>query len=247
LTIIVTYCKIRHGGSAGKAVKKKVPNMRKDITIAEMRTFEAANTAVQEIDDAVLESAASLNTGRVRPSASGLVRCASGLVRDASGLVRDASGLVRDASGLVRSDETAEFYKDVTGKANDLTAQTVQFSRYVRRIVNLAETLDASGLVRDASGLVRDASGLVRNASGLVRDASGLVRGTPGEKYINRLAGKCDTLKKRAKDLEQKTEYVETAEDASGLVRDASGLVRDASGLVRDASGLVRDASGLVR
>ena len=76
--------------------------MRKDIVIVEMKTNQEADQAVLEIDDTVRENTAALDSGKVRPSASGLVRDASGLVRDASGLVRDASGLVRDASGLVR-------------------------------------------------------------------------------------------------------------------------------------------------
>ncbi len=69
--------------------------MRKNVVIVEIKTNEEADTAVLEIDEVVRKSAAALDAGKVRPSASGLVECASGLVRDASGLVRDASGLVK--------------------------------------------------------------------------------------------------------------------------------------------------------
>jgi dynactin complex subunit len=117
--------------------------MRKATVIEEMKTNQEADEAVLEIDEAVRESTAALDSGNVRPSASGLVRDASGLVRDASGLVRDASGLVRDASGLVRDDQTAEHYKGLTEKTRNLSAGTTQFSRYVRRLVSLAETVDA--------------------------------------------------------------------------------------------------------
>ncbi len=83
--------------------------MRKDVVVLEMETNEEANKAVKEIDAVVHKVTSAANNGKVRPSASGLVRNASGLVRDASGLVRDASGLVRDASGLVRNDDASLF------------------------------------------------------------------------------------------------------------------------------------------
>jgi hypothetical protein len=150
------------------------------IAYTEIKTTEEAYKAISEVDCIVRESIDALDLGKVRPSASGLVRDASGLVRDASGLLRDASGLVRDASGLVRDDGTVENYKELCEQVRALSWGISTFSRYVRRVVDLGATEEASGLVRDASGLVRDASGLVRDASGLVRDASGLVRDASG-------------------------------------------------------------------
>ena len=117
----------------------------KNVTVAELKANREADKAVSEIDDAVRESVAALDSGKIRPSASGLVRHASGLVRDASGLVRDASGLVRDASGLVRNEETAELYRGLAGKVDDLSVGAARFSRYVRRVVNLRRVVNNEG------------------------------------------------------------------------------------------------------
>jgi hypothetical protein len=65
--------------------------MRKDIVVLEMKTIQDTDSAILELDDAVRESVTALDCGKVRPSASGLVRNASGLVRDASELVRDVA------------------------------------------------------------------------------------------------------------------------------------------------------------
>jgi hypothetical protein len=54
----------------------------RNVTIAEMKANEGADKAILEIDEAVRESTAALDSGKVRPSVSGLVRHASGLVRD---------------------------------------------------------------------------------------------------------------------------------------------------------------------
>ncbi|MGC1121967.1 MAG: hypothetical protein WBA22_12830, partial [Candidatus Methanofastidiosia archaeon] len=167
--------------------------MRKDMIVIEIRTVQDTDNAILELDDAVRESVTALDCGKVRPSASGLVRNASGLVRDASGLVRDASGLVRDASRLVTDDETACSYRKLTETVQNLSRGTVQFSRYVRCVITLAETADPSALAQDVSGLVKDASGLVRDASGLVRNASGLVRGNSTEK-INTQIKRADEI-----------------------------------------------------
>ncbi len=114
--------------------------MRKDIVVFEMETNEEANKAVKEIDAVVYKVTSAANNGKVRPSASGLVRNASGLVRDASGLVRDASGLVRDASGLVRDDETVESYKTVAETTTNLSKQALLFSHAVEGLTSLTET-----------------------------------------------------------------------------------------------------------
>ncbi|MBU7015012.1 MAG: hypothetical protein HXS52_11500 [Theionarchaea archaeon] len=225
----------------------------KDVVLAESKANQEADKTVLEIDDAVRECAAVLDSGKIPPSVSDLVRDASGLVRDASGLVRDASGLVRDASGLVRgapgsvpNQAIAQKYKDMAKKARLLFIENSRFALSMRRYVNLAKAGKTSDMVRDASGLVRDASGLVRDASGLVRDVSELMSDPVKKKDLQNLMNKAD-LEARADTLENRADNTKNPSDASGLVRDASGLVRDASGLVRDASGLVRDASGLVR
>ncbi|MBU6999112.1 MAG: hypothetical protein HXS41_10205 [Theionarchaea archaeon] len=48
--------------------------MRKDIVVVEIRTVQDTDTAILELDDAVRESTAALDCGKVRPSASGLVK-----------------------------------------------------------------------------------------------------------------------------------------------------------------------------
>ncbi len=60
------------------------------MVIVGIKTNEEADNTVLEVDDAVREITAALDSGKVRPSASGLVSDACGLVRDASGLMRDA-------------------------------------------------------------------------------------------------------------------------------------------------------------
>ncbi len=180
--------------------------MRKDVVVFEMETNEEANKAVKEIDAVVYKVTSAANNGKVRPSASGLVRNASGLVRDASGLVRDASGLVRDASGLVRNDETVESYKTVTETTTNLSKQILLFSHAVEGLTSLTETQDPCCLVKDISALVTDASGLVRNASGLVRNASGLVRGTGLEKECDKLLVRVEDLIKRLERIPPNTE-----------------------------------------
>jgi hypothetical protein len=59
----------------------------------------------------ISESVTVLDTGSIRPS---------------------ASGLVRDASGLVRDDATTEHYKELAEKVRDFSVRTSQFFRYVR-------------------------------------------------------------------------------------------------------------------
>ncbi len=136
----------------GRLTKVIYPlEMRRDIVVFEMETNEEANKAVKEIDAVVYKVTSAANNGKVRPSASGLVRNASGLVRDASGLVRDASGLVRDASGLVRDDETVESYKTVAETTTNLSKQTVLFSHAVEGLTSLTETQDPCCLVKDIS------------------------------------------------------------------------------------------------
>ena len=56
--------------------------MRKEVVIVELKSTQEADKAVIEVDEVVRESTAALDAGKVRPSASGLVRCASELVRD---------------------------------------------------------------------------------------------------------------------------------------------------------------------
>jgi hypothetical protein len=54
-----------------------------------MKITEKADKIVLEIDDAVRESTTALDSEKVRPTASGLVRNASELVRHASWLVHN--------------------------------------------------------------------------------------------------------------------------------------------------------------
>ena len=44
-------------------------------------------------------------------------------------------------------------YRRLTETVQDLSRGTVQFSRYVRRVVTLAETADVSTLLQDVTGL----------------------------------------------------------------------------------------------
>jgi len=47
--------------------------MKKNVIIVEMKTTMEADKAVLEVDDAVREIFSALDSGKVRPSASGLV------------------------------------------------------------------------------------------------------------------------------------------------------------------------------
>ena len=214
--------------------------MKKDIVMVEIKTTEAADKAVSEIDRAVHESVAALDGGKVRPSASGMIRCASGMIRDASGMIRDASGMIRDASELVRDDKTAERYRILAAKVQDLSGEAVRFSRYMRNLVDLAATEDVSGLERDVSVLIENASGMIRNASGMIRDVYELVKGTTAEDGVKELVKKADDLKERAETLESEGESVTDSKTIGGagiieLMLEASGMIREASGMIRSS------------
>jgi len=227
------------------AMEKGGMEMKKYIVLVEMKTTEEAFRAVLEMDEAVRESAAALDSGMVRPSASGMIRCASGMIRDASGMIRDASGLIRDASELVRDDKTAERYRILAEKVQDLSGEAVRFSRYMRNLVDLAATEDVSGLERDVSVLIENASGMIRNASGMIRDVYELVKGTTAEEGVKELVKKADDLRKRADNLESEGESVTDSKALGGagiteVMLEASGMIREASGMIREASGMIR-------
>jgi len=219
--------------------------MMKTIISVEMKTTEEASRAVLEMDEAARECVAALDSGLVRPSASGMIRCASGMIRDASGMIRDASGLIRDASELVKDDKTAERYKVLAEKVRDLSGEAVRFSRYMRNIVDLAATEDVSGLERDVSVLIQDASGMIRNASGMIRDVYELVKGTTAEEGVKELVKKADDLKERAETLESEGESVTDSKALDGA--GTTEVMLEASGMIREASGMIRDASGMIR
>ena len=224
---------------------EEVQTMKKYVVLIERKTTEKAFEAISEIDEAVRESEAALDCGKVRPSASGMIRCASGMIRDASGMIRDASGMIRDASELVRDDKTEERYRILAEKVQDLSGEAVRFSRYMRNIVDLAATEDVTGLERDVSVLIKDASGMIRNASGMIRDVYELVKGTTAEEGIKELVKKADDLKERAETLESEGESVTDSKALDGV--GTTELMLEASGMIREASGMIREASGMIR
>lgn len=145
----------------------KGDRMRK-IVLLERKTMERADKTVLEANKVVRECVTALCSGKVRPS----------------------------ASGLVRDDATAEQYTELAERVQDLSEEAARLRRYVRRVLELAAPEDETRLARNASGLVRDASGLVRDASGLVRDVFNLVKGTTIQENCGELIEKADNWQK---------------------------------------------------
>ena len=212
--------------------------MRKDIVLVGMKTNEETGKAVSSLDGAVQDMVAALDSGMVRPSASGLVNTTSGIVRDVSGLVRDASGLVRDLTGAVKDDATAEHYKKIVQMIQDLCKETECFSRYCLTFTDLARREEPGDMTEDALQLICDVCSIVRNASHI---SSAILKGVEsGSEIVHVLIRKVESIKEKVTELEKCSELMIEPEETSIMFPDASGLVRDISGVVRDISGLVR-------
>jgi len=212
--------------------------MRKDIVLVGMKTNEETDKAVSSLDGAVQDMVTALDSGRVRPSASGLVNTTSGIVRDVSGLMRDASGLVRDLVGMVKDDATVEQYKTIVQMIQDLCRETERFSRYCQTFTDLATKEKPDEMIADAICLVNDVCGMVRNTSQLSDRI--LIFPDGNSKDTDSLSQRVECIRTKVIDLEKQSEFVTDIEDTSSLVINASGLVRDVSGVVRDISGLAR-------
>jgi hypothetical protein len=213
--------------------------MRKDIVLVGIKTNEETDKAVSSLDRAVQNMVTALDSGRVRPSASGLVNTTSGIVRDVSGLVRDASGLVRDLAEMVKDDATAEHYKTIVQMIQDLCRETERFSRSCHTFTDLATREDPDDMIEDAICLVNDVCGMVRNTSHLSERVLILPDGN-SRGAVESLGQRSECIRKKVTDLEKQSEFVTDMEETSNLVINASGLVRDISGVVRDISGLIR-------
>jgi hypothetical protein len=213
--------------------------MRKDIVLVGMKTNEETDKAVSSLDGAVQDMVTALDSGMVRPSASGLVNTTSGIVRDVSGLVRDASGLVRDLVGMVKDDAAAEHYKAIVQMIQDLCGETECFSRYCQTFTDLTIREDPDDMIEDTLCLVNDVCGMVRNASHLSERVLILPDGNSRD-VVGSLTQRSECIRKKVADLEKQSEFVTDTEETSSLVINASGLVRDVSGIIRDISGLIR-------